>query len=54
MEALMKNGDIQPSMDTSVPEGGGGGGGYLNKFRWVCAAGHLDLLPNYGLSCGQL
>ena len=53
MEALMKNGDIQPSMDTSVPEGGGGGG-YLNKFRWVCAAGHLDLLPNYGLSCGQL
>ena len=27
MEALMKNGDIQPSMDTSVPEGGGGGGG---------------------------
>ena len=27
MEALMKNGDIQPSMDTSVPEVGGGGGG---------------------------
>ena len=26
MKALMKNGDIQPSMDTSVPEGGGGGG----------------------------
>ena len=48
----MKNGDIQPSMDTSVPEGGGGGS--LNKFRGVGAAGHLDLLPNYGLSCGQL
>ena len=23
MEVLMKNGDIQPSMDTSVPGGGG-------------------------------
>ena len=50
MEALMKNGDIQPSMDTSVP----GGGGYLNQFCWVCAAGLSDLLANYGLSCGQL
>ena len=28
MEVLMKNGDIQPSMDTGVP--GGGGGGYLS------------------------
>ena len=33
MEVLMKNGDIQPSMDTSVP-----GGGYLVNF-----AGYVPL-----------
>ena len=35
MEALMKNGDIQPSMDTSVPEGGGGGGTWINFAGYV-------------------
>ena len=52
MEVLMKNGDIQPSMDTSVP--GGGGGTWVNFAGYVSLASQISIIDPILVTVGQM
>ena len=51
MEVLMKNGDIQPSMDTSVP---GGGGTWVNFAGYVSLASQISIIDSILVTVGQM
>ena len=52
MEVLMKNGDIQPSMDTSVP--GGRGGTWVNFAGYVSLASQISIIDSILVTVGQM
>ena len=51
MEVLMKNGDIQSSMDTSVP---GGGGTWVNFAGYVSLASQISIIDSILVTVGQM